>query len=677
MEDPTVEELHALFATPPATEVPPDVLAELRSILRLHSISPQELFYKWESYSIKMGSEETTLNLTTARAFKTDVQDSLERETRGKAHLRSADKRGAPGGTPRNVGNNNDVFGMLEGLVPNTPHSATQNGARHGGVKRKAPFETPRVNKSSTGSDSPAQPFSDKSKPLDDTGLVGGRAVSFAGRPNAGQIIETINDQLPVPESPLAPHSEPRIKLIINVDLPKFSYRPLAMHLSEASEVLDDRLEEFVALVQAHHSLAYDAFGNPATQSTGEIVAVGRIASDALDGKPNVSSLVLESSRRVGAGIRVPLKLDAVPAFELFPGQIVALRGVNASGSYFSVAEILDLPLLPSAASLPAALDVHTERLRGGPDAMEEDKVQPLNVLVGAGPYSADDNLDFEPLRALCEKAATTHADALVLSGPFLDVEHPALASGDFDFPAGLNIDADTATLSTVFRVLVAGPLRQLAETVPSIMILLIPSVRDAISKHVSWPQEPFPRRELGLPKQVRILPNSVAFSLNEIIIGLSAQDVLSELRVEEVLGNRPKTANMLARLPRHLIEQRHFFPLYPSVGRDRLLKSGVEGELATGAMLDTSYLKLGEWLRVRPDILITPSALPPFAKASLNVVESVLVINPGTASKRKAPGTFAQMAIYPVNVTDEERLEGVMVGHKIYDRSRVDICRI
>ena len=78
--------------------------------MRLHSIPPQELFYKWESYSIKMGSDDLKLNIDSARALKKDVQDGLEREIRSKVHVRSADKRG--GSTPRNVSNNGDVFGM-------------------------------------------------------------------------------------------------------------------------------------------------------------------------------------------------------------------------------------------------------------------------------------------------------------------------------------------------------------------------------------------------------------------------------------------------------------------------------------------------------------------------------------------------------------------------------------
>ena len=105
------EDLNSFFSVQAETSIPPDILGELQSILRLHSISPQELFYKWESYCIKMGSEETKLNLPTVRAFKKDIQEMLERESKGRSHTRSADKRGIHA-TPRAAGGNDDVFGM-------------------------------------------------------------------------------------------------------------------------------------------------------------------------------------------------------------------------------------------------------------------------------------------------------------------------------------------------------------------------------------------------------------------------------------------------------------------------------------------------------------------------------------------------------------------------------------
>ena len=58
-----------------------------------------------------------------------------------------------------------------------------------------------------------------------------------------------------------------------------------------------------------------------------------------------------------------------------------------------------------------------------------------------------------------------------------------------------------------------------------------------------------------------------------------------------------------------------------------------------------------------------------------------MLVINPGPLSKRKGPGTYAQTAIYPQKVTDEERtaeqLSQTRIAHRIFDRARADIVRI
>lgn len=438
------------------------------------------------------------------------------------------------------------------------------------------------------------------------------RAALFSERQNPGQIMETLNEHLSAVETPIAPPAVPRIRLTANTDLKKFSYKPMAMHLSEASEVLDDRIDEFQSLVQSHHGLEDTAFGDPASRATNEIVAVGRIVSDTLEGKLNIASLMLETSRRRGAGLRVSLKVESV-LHEFFRGQIVAVRGINASGEYFSVNEVLEIPLLPPAASLPSALDTLNERLGVTEDT--DTAGQALNVLLASGPYTADDNLAFEPLNALCEKAATSYADFLIMVGPILDIEHPLLATGDFDLPDDPTIEPDKATLNDVFRVLVGTPLRLLAQQIPNITIVLVPSVRDAVNKHVSWPQEPFDKKVLGLPKQVKVVSNPVTISLNEMVVGISSQDVLYDLRREEVVVGKPKEPSLLARLPRHLIQQRHFFPMFPPSDRTTLPKTGTEDGVAIGMPLDVSYLKLGEWLNVRPDMLITPSALSPFAK--------------------------------------------------------------
>ena len=556
-----------------------------------------------------------------------------------------------------------------------------------------------------------------------------------------------MNEHLQPGEPPIAPYAEPRVKLTAASDQKKLNYKTLAMKLSEASEILDDRIDEFAALIRERHGLDEDALGSAAAQSTTEVIAVGRIASDSPEGKLNPASLVLETSRRTGGGRRVPLNLQKLASangkFPVFPGQIVAFRGINTSGTEFVAHEALDVPLLPSAASAPTAIEAHRQRLRGDgggdPDAMDTDtdsEPAPLSVLFAAGPYTADDNLDFEPLHALCSVASLTGADALVLAGPFIDVDHPLIATGDFDLPeealnSGSGVDPDTATLATLFKHLVSPALNRLAAAHPAVTMILVPSVRDAVARHVSWPQDAPPRQGLGLPRPAtaRLVGNPMTLSLNETLVGLSSHDALWDLRQEELLvptatatanSNNSSAAadNLFSRLARHLLEQRHYAPVFPPTERARLPKTGAGDGVPVGASLDTSFLKLGEMVNVRPDVVVVPSALPPFARVSsacscflfmpifrspplnitslpphppsrvprltqpakkFQVVESVVVINPGHLSKRRGAGTYARMTLHPPPpppAAADGAAAGV-VGHRVFERARVEIVRI
>ena len=114
MADADVEELTERFAVGDQ-QLEPDMVAELQSIMRMHSLSPQDLFFKWESYCIKMDMDEMRLTVENLRALKRDIQDALERENRDRhAHVVKTEKR--PGATPRaavkNPGPGGDFLGM-------------------------------------------------------------------------------------------------------------------------------------------------------------------------------------------------------------------------------------------------------------------------------------------------------------------------------------------------------------------------------------------------------------------------------------------------------------------------------------------------------------------------------------------------------------------------------------
>jgi DNA polymerase alpha subunit B len=453
-----------------------------------------------------------------------------------------------------------------------------------------------------------------------------------------------------IPDPPSEEPKEPRIKLKANTDMSKFSYRTMAMKLSEASEVLDDKIDEFRELIREHMNLDDTAFGNPNFQSPSEIVAVGRIASDTSESKLNTAALVLEGSRRYGSGRRVPLNVGGLVNYNFFPGQIVALRGTNASGDAFVVSEILSLPLLNQPATKPDELDAINARYLDTPDS-DPDNLRPLTIMIASGPYTTDQNLDFSPLHAFLDNAATAYADSIILTGPFLDAEHPQIRTGDFDPPP--NPHPDQATMTDLFRHHISHALQSFSKRVPTCNVILVPSLRDAHHHHGAFPQDKFIKKELGLGaagKMVQCVTNPMTLSMNEMTVGMSSIDILDMLRREELVSDKSRSINIYERCARNVIEQRSFLPLFPPVAREKVVpapaavdekvfkNSGVkkEGEegveedqgpspfLPLGTMLDTSYLKLGEMLNVRPDILITPSVLQGTVKVSL-VVPSVV----------------------------------------------------
>ncbi|KAJ2903984.1 DNA polymerase alpha subunit B [Zalerion maritima] len=655
MADDTVDELNERFGA--GKQLDRDVILEVQSVMKIYGLSAQDAYFKWDSYCLKMESPEMKPSMTNIRLFKQDLQDALERSVRSHTSHIKTEKRQAA--TPRAGAMGGDVFGMLDGLVPKTPGGTKLN--KSASSKK---FQTPSAARvKQEPASSPI--FKTPGKVEDQLRALGALPPSsFSDRPNPGEIMEVLNENMPAPEPPICPFNEPRIQLKPATEKKKLGYKNWAMKLSTVSEVLDDRIEDFKDWVQEYHRLEDTAFGNAAAQGTTEIVAVGRIASDSAEGKLNQASLVLETSRRQGGGLRVRLDMSKMKGFQFFPGQIVAAKGINGSGDGFTVSQLLDVPLLPSAASSRSAMEVVRQRLLGGPDAMDDDNPIPLNIIIASGPYTADDDLDFEPLHALCNVADAINADAMVLCGPFIDICHPLIASGDFDLPD--DVDPDTATIETVFRHLISSTLNKVVSCNPSITIMLVPSVRDAIDKHVSWPQEEFPRKGLGLAKQVKVVGNPMTVLMNEIRLGVSSQDVLFELKTEELVT---KPGDALARLSKHLIEQRHFFPLFPPADRNRLPKTGAGTPM--GAMLDAGYLQLGEMVMAKPDVLVVPSDLPPFAK----VVESVLVINPGHISKRRAANTYAKLTVQPPEPMTGDPND--IVGHEIFKRSRVEIRRI
>ncbi|KAI0075068.1 hypothetical protein K474DRAFT_1454783 [Panus rudis PR-1116 ss-1] len=410
--------------------------------------------------------------------------------------------------------------------------------------------------------------------------------------------------------------------------------------VNERSEALDDRIEDIAQIVKQHYNIP--DFGDPAAVTEEETVVIGRITMDseslsADSAKLNEASLVLEASRMMGSGARVPLKFDpgvrirqavkGLKGIGLFPGAIVALKGKNGGAGWFTVQEILSLPPLnPSQPSTSS---------------------EPFSMMVACGPYTSDGDLKFGPWQTLLSKIKADSPSVVLLTGPFLDANHPSIRTGDID-----------TTPAEIFRTNIIEPLQSYLDSNPGSLVVMIPSVRDIISDHTVYPQAALSVELVGDPR-IQLLPNPSRFSLNGIVFAVSSVDVLFHLRKEEFTkraaevdsiespGGGEAAVDPMSNLCRHVLQQRSFYPIFP-----------VPYDLSHEVNLDVSHSEfLDFWSNEpekaeRPDVLILPSRLKQFVK----VVDGVTAINPSFLTK----ATYASLRCSSGNPQAEiARLDG------------------
>jgi len=167
-------------------------------------------------------------------------------------------------------------------------------------------------------------------------------------------------------------------------------------------------------------------------------------------------------------------------------------------------------------------------------------------------------------------------------------------------------------------------------------------------------------RLDAGNAGRVHCLSNPCTFRINEVVFGVTSTDVICQISSEETNSNL-EPGTRLRRIAQHVVQQRSFYPLFPP-------------PVSSPTNLDLKQMD-GWKMPCRPDILIVPSKLTPFATA---VLDSTVVLNPGHLTKGTTGGTYAIMDIHPIKREKlDDTADDVRVQHGVNDRVHVEIKRI
>lgn len=674
----TKAELVKAFGLRP-NDMSDEVAEKLHTLNAIFHLSADDLFVQWETYNFNEVQENLELTAPVLDDFQRYLQNHLSNSSRTTPSLKRARDLNGGGSTIKRkpLLPINSSSPITESHTPSLKHRKIN----------ETPYKTPNMRfESSPGNFETANNSFDKS-PLNNA--TPSRIISK----DSNTILETLKDpKTEIPEVENDFDNLVKVQIATNFDASKYKFRTMSMKLLESADMLDDQIDLFTQLYQDHHKNEDLNFANPCLSSQFDIHCCGRIVPDSplydklILQDLNAKSLYLETSRLGGIGQRVPLDLTSLKEYSLFAGQIVCLKGKNPTGKQFIVQEVLSLPELGAPVTPEEELDDFKQMVGD----------TGLKFVMASGPFSNLLTLNYEKFEGFIDRINTIiKPDVVVLFGPFIDLNNKAVSEGDIELP---NEKQQPHNLDEVFKKTLTPILKKIN---PKIQTILIPSLKDAISKHCSYPQDSFDRKQLGLPKNVKVFPNPSGFAINEVLFGTSNLDVFKDLKdVVKIDGQDNKIfSNRFERIANHIFDQRRYYPTFPgSINRkppvsksdaDKLINQ-IDGAMAEefietkvgGSCLETSYLGLSELGDSLPDILIIPSELKHFAK----VIRNVVVINPGSFIKpnrdpSKEDGTYVIMNTQSPDAQADNNVEKInedlnLYYHNLFKRSKIDIYK-